>query len=154
MSGAILPLPQYVFMEWCSVNQRDNFTFTFTGQAKSISSVQSVAKPREQTADACGVCLKTVTFKQMIWQHCNPAEQAVSRQPSCLNHTIACFFYVQQLYCKVIHTLGSHHIKWTCHRQVLYISVPDIFLALRTIVLDLKRQLTAAWRGTTETTGY
>jgi hypothetical protein len=32
MSGAITPLPQYAFMEWCSVKQqkhRDSFTFTF-----------------------------------------------------------------------------------------------------------------------------
>jgi hypothetical protein len=25
MSGAIPPLPQYVFMEWCLVKHRDNF---------------------------------------------------------------------------------------------------------------------------------
>jgi hypothetical protein len=29
MRGAILPLPQYVFLAWCLVKQRDNFTFTF-----------------------------------------------------------------------------------------------------------------------------
>jgi hypothetical protein len=28
MRGAIPPIPQYVFMEWCLVKQRDNFTFT------------------------------------------------------------------------------------------------------------------------------
>jgi hypothetical protein len=28
--GNILPLPQYVFMVWCLVKHRDNFTFTFT----------------------------------------------------------------------------------------------------------------------------
>jgi hypothetical protein len=27
MRGAIPPLPQYVFMEWCFVKHRDNFTF-------------------------------------------------------------------------------------------------------------------------------
>jgi hypothetical protein len=27
MSGAISPLPQYVFMEWCLVKHRDNFNF-------------------------------------------------------------------------------------------------------------------------------
>jgi hypothetical protein len=31
MCGAILPLPQYVFMVWCLVKHRDNFTFTFRG---------------------------------------------------------------------------------------------------------------------------
>jgi hypothetical protein len=29
MSGAIPPLPQYVFMAWCLVKHGDNFTFTF-----------------------------------------------------------------------------------------------------------------------------
>jgi hypothetical protein len=29
MRGAIPPLPQYIFMAWCLVKQRDNFTFTF-----------------------------------------------------------------------------------------------------------------------------
>jgi hypothetical protein len=30
MSGAIPRLPQYVFLAWCLVKQRDNFTFIFT----------------------------------------------------------------------------------------------------------------------------
>jgi hypothetical protein len=30
MRGVIPPLPKYVFMEWCSVKPRDNFTFTLT----------------------------------------------------------------------------------------------------------------------------
>jgi hypothetical protein len=30
MHGAILPLPQYVFMAWSVVKRRDKFTFTFT----------------------------------------------------------------------------------------------------------------------------
>jgi hypothetical protein len=29
MCGAIPPLPQYIFMAWCLVKHRDNFTFTF-----------------------------------------------------------------------------------------------------------------------------
>jgi len=29
MRGAIPPLPQYVFMEWCLVKHGDTFTFTF-----------------------------------------------------------------------------------------------------------------------------
>jgi hypothetical protein len=28
MRGTIPPLPQYVFMAWCLVKHRDNFTFT------------------------------------------------------------------------------------------------------------------------------
>jgi len=31
MSGVVLPLSQYAFMAWRLVKQRDNFTFTFTG---------------------------------------------------------------------------------------------------------------------------
>jgi hypothetical protein len=30
MRGAILPIPQYVFMARCLVKYRDNFIFTFT----------------------------------------------------------------------------------------------------------------------------
>jgi hypothetical protein len=30
MRGAIPPLSKYVFMAWCLVQQRDNFTFAFT----------------------------------------------------------------------------------------------------------------------------
>jgi hypothetical protein len=30
MRGAIPPLPQYVFMAWCLLKHRDNFTFAFT----------------------------------------------------------------------------------------------------------------------------
>jgi hypothetical protein len=30
MSGAIPPLPQYVFMALCLIKPRDNFTFAFT----------------------------------------------------------------------------------------------------------------------------
>jgi hypothetical protein len=29
MRGTLPPLPQYVFMAWCVVKHRDNFTFTF-----------------------------------------------------------------------------------------------------------------------------
>jgi hypothetical protein len=32
MRGSIPPLPQYVFMEWCLVKHRDNFTFTFNNK--------------------------------------------------------------------------------------------------------------------------
>jgi len=30
MSGAIPLLPQYIFMAWCLVKHRENFTFNFT----------------------------------------------------------------------------------------------------------------------------
>jgi len=30
MRGAISPVPQYVFMTWCLVKHRDNFTFTLS----------------------------------------------------------------------------------------------------------------------------
>jgi hypothetical protein len=29
MRGAIPPLPQYIFIAWCLVKHRDNFTFMF-----------------------------------------------------------------------------------------------------------------------------
>jgi len=32
MRGAILPLPQYVFIAWCLVKHRDNFTFERLGR--------------------------------------------------------------------------------------------------------------------------
>jgi hypothetical protein len=36
MCGATLPLPQYVFIAWCLVKHRDNFTFfTFSRQGMS-----------------------------------------------------------------------------------------------------------------------
>jgi hypothetical protein len=38
MRGVTPPLPEYAFMAWCSVKKKhgDNFTFTFTGQNKSM----------------------------------------------------------------------------------------------------------------------
>jgi len=35
MSGAMPPLPQYVFMVWCLVKRRDNFTFTLNYERDS-----------------------------------------------------------------------------------------------------------------------
>jgi len=36
MSGAVLPLPQYIFMTWCLVKPRDNFyLLAVTGQTTS-----------------------------------------------------------------------------------------------------------------------
>jgi hypothetical protein len=41
MRGAIPPLPQLVFMAWCSVKHRDNFTFTFkTDEFWDVSQVK------------------------------------------------------------------------------------------------------------------
>jgi len=39
MHGAVPPLLQYVFMEWCLVKHRDNITFSFS--IDDGSSVQS-----------------------------------------------------------------------------------------------------------------
>jgi hypothetical protein len=41
MSGAILTLPQYVFMAWCLVKHRDSFNFYFTIGLSSSSSSSS-----------------------------------------------------------------------------------------------------------------
>jgi len=41
MLGAILPLPQYAFMAWCSVKEhRYNFTLTFTCGNRLVMSYQ------------------------------------------------------------------------------------------------------------------
>jgi hypothetical protein len=40
MCGAIPPLPQYVFMAWCLVKHRDNFTF-FTFLKPSLVTVDN-----------------------------------------------------------------------------------------------------------------
>jgi hypothetical protein len=43
MLGAILPLPQYVFMTWCLVKHRDNFTFyLYSAKWKSMSVIIAV----------------------------------------------------------------------------------------------------------------
>jgi hypothetical protein len=37
MQDAITPLPQYVFMAWCLVKHRDNFSVTFDDSKKRVS---------------------------------------------------------------------------------------------------------------------
>jgi hypothetical protein len=39
MRGAISPLPLYVFMAWCLVKQRDNFTLYYTVNRQNTFSV-------------------------------------------------------------------------------------------------------------------
>jgi hypothetical protein len=39
MRGAIPPLPQYVFMAWCLIKHRDNFTFTLIADFSNIWSI-------------------------------------------------------------------------------------------------------------------
>jgi hypothetical protein len=39
MRGAIHLLPQYVFMAWCLVKHRDNFTFTFINHFSSVTMI-------------------------------------------------------------------------------------------------------------------
>jgi hypothetical protein len=36
MREAVPPLPQYVFMAWCLVKQRDNFTFNILSQGNRV----------------------------------------------------------------------------------------------------------------------
>jgi len=38
MCGAISPFPQYLFMAWCLVKHRDNFSFTFTLWSNNMNS--------------------------------------------------------------------------------------------------------------------
>jgi hypothetical protein len=40
---AIPPLPQYVFMAWCLVKHRDNFTFTLRGQQQHKLNLKQLA---------------------------------------------------------------------------------------------------------------
>jgi hypothetical protein len=42
MRGAIPPLPQYVFMAWCLVKHRDNFTFSTNDTCYSTKTAQSL----------------------------------------------------------------------------------------------------------------
>jgi hypothetical protein len=49
MSGAIPPLPEYVFMAWCLVKHRDNFTFTFTLTFYPLPNIFRVIKSRRMS---------------------------------------------------------------------------------------------------------
>jgi hypothetical protein len=51
MRGAIPPLPQYVFMAWCSVKHRDNFTFIFYLTDQNCT--QEEIKSRLNLVNAC-----------------------------------------------------------------------------------------------------
>jgi hypothetical protein len=42
MRGSIPPLPQYVFMAWCLVKHRDNFTFIYSLCLALISLTRAV----------------------------------------------------------------------------------------------------------------
>jgi hypothetical protein len=46
MRGTIPPLPQYVFMAWCLVKQRDNFIFTFLCRTEDLSGITTDIYPR------------------------------------------------------------------------------------------------------------
>jgi len=45
MRGAVPPFSQYVFMTWCSVKHRDNFTFTFLPFEKTSVQKQNTFQP-------------------------------------------------------------------------------------------------------------
>jgi hypothetical protein len=49
MRGAVLPLPQCVFMAWCLVKHRDNFTLIFScgADVTENSRVQLAIRPDE-----------------------------------------------------------------------------------------------------------
>jgi hypothetical protein len=53
--------PQYVFMEWCLVKHRDNFTFTFTTILKS--NVVTVPYQRKRDEEANFRTLETATVE-------------------------------------------------------------------------------------------
>jgi hypothetical protein len=52
MRGAIPPLPQYVFMAWCLVEHRDNFTFYLKQlELKDYTPLFYVVAIRREAAD-------------------------------------------------------------------------------------------------------
>jgi len=61
----LLPLPEYVFMIWCLVKHRDEFTFSFTFIIILIGGVKSIY------ADAQGnvlVTARSVSLKETKWE--------------------------------------------------------------------------------------
>jgi hypothetical protein len=56
MGGAIPPLPQYVFLVWCLVKHRDNFTFSsiFTSSYTHVEDSYAKSSPLAQTARSHG----------------------------------------------------------------------------------------------------
>jgi hypothetical protein len=46
MRGAIPPLPQYVFMAWCLVKHRDNFTFLKSRRMICVGHVELIGELR------------------------------------------------------------------------------------------------------------
>jgi hypothetical protein len=61
MRGAIPPLPQYVFMAWCLVKHRDNFTF-LPFKRDVVNGKFKVAHS-EELHDLCGVNGTVTTVK-------------------------------------------------------------------------------------------
>jgi hypothetical protein len=68
MRGAIPPLPQYAFMEWCLVKHRYNFTFTFLTSNNACYVIRS----RSHTHNTlCAVPYLSLTLRllyQLTWQ--------------------------------------------------------------------------------------
>jgi hypothetical protein len=54
MRGAIPPLPQHVFMVWCLVKHRDNFTFTLRGQEDFLETLKSILGALSRAVEAKG----------------------------------------------------------------------------------------------------
>jgi hypothetical protein len=48
MHGAVPPFPHYVFMAWCSVKHRNNFTFTFTSKFRFPNNINIDTKQKSQ----------------------------------------------------------------------------------------------------------
>jgi hypothetical protein len=64
MSGAIPPLLQYVFMAWCLVKHRDNFTFTFTVNAITTNHLRAGMELTSEMSGVLWACIlkKIVTL--------------------------------------------------------------------------------------------
>jgi len=88
MSGAIPPLPQYIFMAWCLIKNKVKFTFTFTLRSDnwwwrfgsvwgklclSVILFNRTLPPRDCTYDSYMTCLCLnvvgITQLQVQWSH-------------------------------------------------------------------------------------
>jgi hypothetical protein len=80
MRETISPLPQYAFMAWYSVKQRNNFTFTQTYTSTSIFSEQIALEPTvgEMDSKLLGVVAKRkISFPAPVLNS-NPISQPVA----------------------------------------------------------------------------
>jgi hypothetical protein len=62
LCGVIHPFPQYVFMAWCLVKHRDNFTFTFTFTLKLGCGPDSTGSGEGPVTGTCENCKESSSY--------------------------------------------------------------------------------------------